>query len=313
MRILVTGGAGFIGSHLCDRLLARGHDVVAVDNLLTGSRRNIGHLAGESRFTFVEQDLRFGVPSGPFDAIFHLASPASPVGYGRYPIETMQVNSLGTQRALELARDYGAKFLLASTSEVYGDPDVHPQPEHYWGNVNSVGPRCCYDEGKRYAEALTVTFRQVYNLDARIIRIFNTYGPRNDPNDGRIIPNFVAQAIRNEPITVFGDGLQTRSYCFVADLINGIERAMFVDGTNGLVINLGNPDEHSAADIAERIRALAGSASVIEHRSARAEEIARRQPDITRARTLLEWQPVVSLDEGLTQTIAWFRQVLVSA
>lgn len=311
MRILVTGGAGFIGSHLCDALIGQGHEVVAADNFLTGSRRNVEQLSAVPRFELAEIDVRHAVPPGPFDAVFHLASPASPVGYGRYPLETMQVNSIGTERALELARQYRARFLLASTSEIYGDPERHPQPEDYWGNVNPVGPRCCYDEGKRYAEALTVTYQRVYGVDARIIRIFNTYGPRNDPNDGRIIPNFISQALRGEPLTVYGDGQQTRSYCYVSDLVRGIQLAMFVDGTDGRAINLGNPDEYSAVEIAEKVRRLAGSASAIAHLPAREEEIARRRPDISLAKSLLGWSPEVSLDDGLRQAIDWFRTVLV--
>lgn len=311
MNILVSGGAGFIGSHLCDVLLAEGHWVTAVDNLITGHPRNIAHLNGRPQFTFLKHDVTQPWEGGPWDAIFHLASPASPHSYESFAVETLLVNSQGTHLLLELARRFGAKFLLASTSEIYGDPLVHPQPESYWGNVNSVGPRSCYDEGKRFAEALTTSYVKFHNVDARIARIFNTYGPRNDPKDGRIIPNFVTQALRGVPITVYGDGHQTRSYCYVSDLVEGIRRAMFTPGTKGLVVNLGSPDERSALEIAQRVKELSGSPSPIVHTPPREEEIARRKPDIARAKSVLGWEPRVPLEEGLTHTIAWFRQVLV--
>lgn len=309
MRVLVTGGAGFIGSHLCDRLMEMGHEVVAADNLLTGYRENIAHLEGHPRFRFLFHDVIEPIPEGNWDAIFHLASPASPVGYGRYPLETLLVNSIGTYRLLEMAQRCGAVFLLASTSEVYGDPKEHPQAESYWGHVNPVGPRSCYDEGKRFAEAITTTYIE-RGVDARIVRIFNTYGPRNHPKDGRIIPTFVTQALQGEAITVYGDGLQTRSYCYVSDLVDGIVQTSTQGSARGQIINLGRPDERSVLEMAQRIKAIAGSDSPIVHLPPREEEIARRCPDIRRAQRLLGWEPVVSLDEGLEKTVAWFQERL---
>ncbi|MCS6801140.1 MAG: SDR family oxidoreductase [Chloroflexota bacterium] len=307
MRIVISGGAGFIGSHLADLCLARGHSVVVIDNLITGRRANIEHLLGRPDFQFLERDVNDEHPDIEGDLYLHLASPASPVGYSRYPIETMLTNSLGTQRLLDLARRDGARFLFASTSEAYGDPLVHPQPETYWGNVNPVGPRACYDESKRYGEALTITYVRQYQLDARIVRIFNTYGPRNDPNDGRIVPNFITQALRGEPITVYGSGLQTRSFCYVTDLVDGIWRAATLPGLAGEVINLGNPLEYAVIDLARLIKELAASPSAIVHLPAREEEIARRRPDITKAGRLLGWTPRVGIEDGLRQTIEWFR------
>lgn len=311
MKILVSGGAGFIGSHLCDALLAAGHSVTAVDNFVTGHPRNIAHLNGRPNFTFLHHDVTLPFEGGPWDAIFHLASPASPHSYESFAVETLLVNSQGTHLLIEMARRFGAKFLLASTSEVYGDPSVHPQPESYWGNVNPIGPRSCYDEGKRFGEALTVSYIRVHDIDARIVRIFNTYGPRSDPQDGRIIPNFVTQAVRGDPITVYGDGQQTRSYCYVSDLVEGIQRAMFFAGTKGLVVNLGTPDERSALEIAQKVKEISGSPSPIVHTPPREEEIARRKPDIALAKRLLGWEPRVSLEEGLAHTVSWFREVLV--
>jgi nucleoside-diphosphate-sugar epimerase len=310
MQILVTGGAGFIGSHLCDRLLAAGHRVTAADNFLTGRPANLAHLAGEPNFRLIEQDVSRLQPDESYAAIFHLASPASPVGYGKRPIETLLVNSQGTYHLLELARRHGARFLLASTSEVYGDPTEHPQREDYWGNVNPVGPRSCYDEGKRFAEALTINYVWEYGLDARVVRIFNTYGPRSDPEDGRIVPNFVSQAVTGRPITVFGDGQQTRSYCYVSDLVRGLEMVMFAPDLAGEVFNLGNPAEVPALEFAHLIRKLAGSDSPIVHEPARPEEIARRRPEITKATARLGWAPQVPLEDGLRATIAWFREQL---
>ncbi len=310
MKILVAGGAGFIGSHLCQELLGKGHEVTAMDNLITGSRANIEHLLPRSDFRFIERDVTRPLADGGWEANFHLASPASPVSYDKYPIETMLVNSIGTYNLLELALRSRAKFLLASTSEVYGDPEVHPQPEAYWGKVNPVGPRAHYDEAKRFAEALTMIYVRRRGLDGRIVRIFNTYGPRSDPQDGRIIPNFITQALHGRPLTVYGDGSQTRSYCYVADLVEGINKAMFAEKSGGEIINLGNPDERSALEIAEIIKRLVGSPAPIVHVPARQEEIARRQPDTTKARRNLGWQPEVGLEEGLSQTIAWFRERL---
>ena len=310
MRILVTGGAGFIGSHLCDALVEAGHDVTALDNFITGNPDNIAHLKSEPNFHFMEQDVsKLFASAGSWEAIFHLASPASPVGYGKYPLETMMVNSMGTHNMLNIACAYGASFLFASTSEVYGDPDLehHPQSEDYWGNVNPIGVRSCYDESKRFGEALTFSYMLLHDVDARIIRIFNTYGPRYDSEDGRIIPNFITQALRGDPITVYGDGLQTRSFCYVSDLVDGIIKAMFAEGTKGEVINLGNPDERTVLGVAEIIRKLTGSKSPIVYMLARDEEIARRQPDVRKAKRILNWQPQTSLEAGLAETVGWFK------
>jgi UDP-glucuronate decarboxylase len=310
VKALVAGGSGFIGSHLCDALLAAGHRVVVVDNGSTGPARNVEHLIDQERFRFQLQDIVAGVPDESFDAIFHLASPASPVGYGRLPIETLLVNSAGTHNLLELARRYQARFLLASTSEIYGDPQQHPQSEEYWGNVNPIGPRSCYDEGKRYAEAATINYGLTYGLDTRIARIFNTYGPRSDPEDGRIVPNFVTQALTGAPMTVFGSGAQTRSYCYVSDLVRGLVQFMVTDGLSGEVFNLGQPGERSALEFAQIIKRLTNSRSPIVHLEGRPEEIARREPDISKARRVLGWEPRVPLEDGLRLTIEWFREKL---
>ncbi|MCS7003141.1 MAG: SDR family oxidoreductase [Dehalococcoidia bacterium] len=313
MRVLIAGGAGFIGSHLADALLAAGHAVTVVDNLLTGRFQNIAHLVNRPGFRFLERDVTQPLNDLEADAIFHLASPASPVGYGRNALATMLVNGVGTFHLLELARRHRALLLFASTSEIYGDPEVHPQPETYWGNVNPIGPRACYDESKRYGEALCVTYVRDYGVDARIVRIFNTFGPRNDPNDGRIVPNFISQALRNEPITVYGDGAQTRSYCYVDDLVEGILLVAFAPGLAGEVFNLGNTEEYSAYRFAELIRELAGSSSPIVFAPGRPEEIARRRPDITKAQRVLGWQPRTPIEEGLRRTIAAFREELALA
>ena len=314
MRILVAGGAGFIGSHLCDALLAMGHQVTVLDNFITGNRDNVRHLAGNPNFTLIEHDIIQPLPDVNCDVIFHLASPASPKGYMTYPLETLYVNSIGTQRLLELAERQEARFLLTSTSEVYGDPDParHPQDESYWGNVNPVGPRSCYDEGKRFAEALTVNYAQERGVNVRIVRIFNTYGPRNHPEDGRVIPNFVTQAIAGKPLTVYGDGAQTRSFCYVSDLVEGLIRAMFSDNTRNEVINLGNPREFTIMELAEQVQALVQSDSIIARVEARPEEIARRKPDISKAKRLLGWQPTVDLENGLKQTALWFQETLAA-
>ena len=310
MKILVTGGAGFIGSHLCDRLVALGHEVVAADNFVTGFRANVAQLEGRSEFRLLDHDVTKPITEDGWDAILHLASPASPVGYARYPIETMLVNSVGTYRLLEQAQRCGARFLLASTSEVYGDPLEHPQVETYWGNVNPVGPRACYDEGKRFAEALTVNYVQQHGVDARIVRIFNTYGPRNHHEDGRVIPTFIRQALRGEPITVYGDGAQTRSFCYVSDLVEGIVRALVTPEMRGEIVNLGMPREHSVQEIAQIVKAVSGSTSAIVNDAARPEEIARRCPNIEKARRLLGWEPIVSLEDGLRATVDWLRAKL---
>ncbi len=309
MRALITGGAGFVGSHLCERLLDRGDEVVCVDNLITGHSENLSHLRSHPRFTYIQADVT--QPLGyddPVDAVFHLASPASPRGYLRKPLETALVNSLGTQRMLELVQAQRAKFLMASTSEAYGDPLVHPQTEDYWGNVNPVGIRSCYDEGKRFAEALTMVFVRQFGVDARIVRIFNCYGPRSDPEDGRIVPNFVTQALMGKPLTVYGDGSQTRSLCYVSDLVSGLIRAMDVPNTTGRVYNLGNPDERTVLEFAQLIKQISRSSSPIRFVDPiSTDDPQRRCPDIRRAQSELGWEPTISLDRGLDDTIAWFR------
>ncbi len=315
MRILITGGAGFIGSHLCDQLLKRGHQVLAMDNLITGSLQNVAHLADHSGFSFIEHDVTTPIHvEGPVDAIYHLASLPSPVDYLEMPIKTLKVGALGTYNALGLAKAKGASLLLASTSEVYGDPLVHPQPETYWGNVNPVGPRGVYDESKRFAEAITMAYHRTHNLQTRIARIFNTFGPRMRLDDGRVVPNFCRQAILGEPLTVFDDGSRTRSFCYVSDLVEGLIRLMELG--DPMPVNLGNPREMSILDFARTIIALTDSPSEITFvvpKDARTKDDPQtRQPDITRARTLLGWQPVVSLEDGLAQTVAWFRQQLAS-
>lgn len=305
MRILVTGGAGFIGSHLCDSLLADGHQVVAVDNFVTGRLSNIAHLADHPRFEMVHHDVVEPLDI-EVDQICHLASPASPEGYMRYPIETHLVNSVGTLNLLRLAQRRGVPFLFTSTSEAYGDPLVHPQPETYNGNVNPIGPRSCYDESKRFGESITMEFVRGYGLDARIVRIFNTYGPRNDPNDGRVVPNFIGRALHGRPLPVFGDGTQTRSLCYVSDLVEGIRRAMDAPAARGEVINLGNPDERTVIELARLVLELCDSPSTIEYLPARPDDPVRRCPDITKARRLLDWSPSIDLETGLRRTIEYF-------
>ena len=308
MRVVVTGGAGFIGSHLCARLLRDGYQVTAVDNLITGMARNIASLLPDWRFSFIRHDVVQPLDL-PADAVFHLASPASPRGYLDHPLETALVNSVGTHNMLDMAARNGAAFLMASTSEAYGDPLEHPQRETYWGNVNPVGIRSCYDESKRFSEALTMTYVRSANLNARIIRIFNTYGPHSDPDDGRIVPNFVTQALMGRPITVYGDGSQTRSLCYVSDLVEGIVSAMFTEGTRGQVINLGNPQENTVLEYAYLIREMCHSQSEIQFEPLPQDDPTRRCPDITRAQTLLGWEPKVGLADGLGQTVEWFKAV----
>lgn len=310
MRVLITGGAGFLGSHLCDRFLAEGHEVIAMDNLITGSTRNIAHLAGHERFQFIKHDVtNYIFIDGPVDAILHFASPASPIDYLELPIQTLKVGALGTHKALGLARAKGARFLLASTSEVYGDPLVHPQSEDYWGNVNPIGPRGVYDEAKRFAEALTMAYHRVHGVDTRIARIFNTYGPRMRLDDGRVVPNFIGQALRGEPLTVYGDGSQTRSFCYSDDLIEGIYRLLLSTETEP--VNLGNPAEMTILEFAHRINEAVGSKAGVVFKPLPADDPKRRQPDITRARRILGWEPRISLDEGLRHTIAYFRTQLM--
>jgi dTDP-glucose 4,6-dehydratase len=308
MRVLVTGGAGFLGSHLCDRLLAEGHDVVAMDNLVTGNLRNIAHLADEPRFRFVRHDVtRFITVDGALDAVLHFASPASPIDYLELPIQTLKVGSLGTHNALGLAMAKKARFLLASTSEVYGDPLLHPQPETYWGNVNPIGPRGVYDEAKRFAEAMTMAYRRANGVDTRIVRIFNTYGERMRPRDGRVVPALICQALAGEPMTVFGDGSQTRSFCYVSDLIEGIYRLLTSDEQDP--VNIGNPRELSVLDFARTIQKLTGTSSPIAFKPLPVDDPRVRQPDIAKARRLLGWEPRVKLEDGLSRTIEYFRHL----
>ncbi|HEX6541374.1 MAG TPA: UDP-glucuronic acid decarboxylase family protein [Ktedonobacterales bacterium] len=309
MKVVVTGGAGLIGSHLCARLLLENHEVWCVDNLITGSARNMESLKSHDGFHFVHHDVTLPLELGtPVDAIFHLASPASPIGYWTYPFETIRVNTEGTWRMLDLARASGARFLVASTSEAYGDPLVHPQREDYWGNVNPIGVRACYDESKRLGETITMEFHRQYGLDVRIARIFNTYGPHNQLNDGRMIPNFIMWALANEPLIVHGTGQQTRSICYVDDLVDGLVRAMFTDGTTAEVFNLGNPEEHTVLEWAEMIKQLCGSTSTIIFKEKREDDPERRQPDISKAKRMLGWEPKIGPKAGLTQTIEWFRR-----
>jgi dTDP-glucose 4,6-dehydratase len=306
MRILVTGAAGFLGSHLSDRLLAEGHSVVGMDNFLTGHPDNIAHLVGNPRFEFVQHDVtNFVYVDGALDGVFHFASPASPIDYLEKPIQTLKVGSLGTHKTLGLAKAKGARFLIASTSEVYGDPQVHPQPESYWGHVNPIGPRGVYDEAKRFAEAMTMAYHRYHGVDTRIVRIFNTYGPRMRPNDGRVVSNFIVQALRGQPLTIYGDGSQTRSFCFVSDLIDGIYRLFQSDRSDP--VNIGNPGEFTVRQLAERIIELTGSTSEIVMHPLPEDDPKVRKPDITRARERLGWEPRVQLEEGLRRTIEFFR------
>jgi dTDP-glucose 4,6-dehydratase len=303
---VVTGGAGFLGSHLCDRLLAEGHRVIAIDNLLTGNPDNIAHLAGNQKFTFIHHNVtEFIYHAGPVDYVFHFASPASPIDYLELPIQTLKVGSLGTHNALGLAKAKGAKFLLASTSECYGDPLQHPQTEDYWGNVNPIGPRGVYDEAKRFAEAMTMAYHRYHKIDTKIVRIFNTYGPRMRLRDGRVVPAFVSQALRGEPLTIFGDGRQTRSFCYCSDLIDGIYRLSQSDYHEP--VNIGNPTEFTILDFAKLIIKLTGSKSTLVNKPLPVDDPKQRRPDITRAKKLLGWEPKVDLETGLRQTIDFFR------
>jgi len=306
---VVTGGAGFLGSHLCDRLVAEGHSVVCIDNLITGSTANIAHLAGSPQFKFIQYDVtNYLFVDGSVDYIFHFASPASPIDYLKFPIQTLKVGSLGTHKALGLAKAKNARFLLASTSEVYGDPLLHPQPESYWGNVNPVGPRGVYDEAKRFAEAMTVAYHRYHKLETRIVRIFNTYGERMRIEDGRAIPAFMSQALRGEKVTVFGDGKQTRSVCYVSDLIEGIYRLMMSD--YALPMNIGNPEEITMKGLAEEIVQLTGSKSTIVYKPLPEDDPKVRQPDISIARQVLHWEPRVKREEGLRKTMEYFQKKL---
>jgi dTDP-glucose 4,6-dehydratase len=312
MRILITGGAGFVGSHLCDRLLADGHHVIAMDNLITGSRANVAHLINHPQFELVLHNVAQRIAlSQPVSVVLHFASPASPsqtapTGYLQLPIQTLKAGALGTLNALGVAKAYGARFLLASTSEVYGDPLEHPQRESYWGNVDPVGPRCVYDEAKRFAEALTMAYHRTHAVDTRIVRIFNTFGPRMALDDGRVVPNFVGQALRGEPLTVYGDGAQTRSFCYVDDLVDGI--LALLESSEHMPVNIGNPHEVTIREFAELINNATGNSAGIVYEDRRTQgDPQQRQPDLTRARTLLHWEPRVALAEGLHRTINAFR------
>ena len=306
MRVVVTGGAGFLGSHLCDAIMARGDTAVCVDNLATGRPDNVAHLMGRPEFTFVEADVSsaLDVP-GPVDAVAHLASPASPPDYLRLPLETLAVGSHGTENALRLAHARGARFVLASTSEVYGDPAVHPQTEDYWGNVNPVGPRSVYDEAKRFGEALTRAYRETHGVNAGIIRIFNTYGPRMSARDGRIVTNFITQALNGDPLTIYGDGSQTRSFCYVDDLIRGI--VGMIDCAESGPVNLGNPEEFTVADFARLVLRVTGSDSPVEYLPLPVDDPTRRCPVIARASQVLGWQPQIRVEDGVRRTVEWFR------
>jgi dTDP-glucose 4,6-dehydratase len=307
MRILITGAAGFLGSHLCDRFLSEGHEVIGMDNFITGSPDNIAHLAGNPAFSFIQHDVtNFIYVPGPLDGVLHFASPASPVDYLELPIQTLKVGSLGSHKTLGLAKEKGARYLLASTSEVYGDPQVHPQPESYWGHVNPVGPRGVYDEAKRFAEAIVMAYQRYHGLDTRIVRIFNTYGPRMRPKDGRVVSNFIVQALRGDPLTVYGEGAQTRSFCYVSDEVDGIYRLFMSDQPTP--VNIGNPDEFTVLELARQVIALTESSSEIEYQPLPEDDPKVRRPDITLARQRLGWEPQVPLEEGLRRTIPYFRE-----
>ncbi|HKV94470.1 MAG TPA: UDP-glucuronic acid decarboxylase family protein [Candidatus Angelobacter sp.] len=308
MRVLVTGGAGFVGSHLCDALLAENHQVVCVDNLLTGSLRNIAHLKNEPRFEFVQQDVNQPYDVGPVDYVFHFASPASPVDYMEHGIETLKVGSLGSFHSLDLAKKYGARYMLASTSECYGDPLEHPQKESYWGHVNPIGPRSVYDESKRFAEAATMAYRRYHKVDTRILRIFNTYGPRLQLNDGRVISNFMKQALRGEPLTVYGNGLQTRSFCYVTDEVEGILRLSRADIHEP--VNIGNPTEFTVLECAHLVLKVTGSRSPITYQPLPQDDPKQRRPDISKARELLGWEPKIALEAGLKLSMEYFQQAI---
>lgn len=308
--VLVTGGAGFIGSHLCDYLIEKGYKIICLDNLITGSKKNIEHLLGNSNFEFLEEDVALKPKVSRVDFVFHLASPASPIDYQDHPEETLLANSQGTLNVLRLAKEDGAKALIVSTSEIYGDPKEHPQKETYYGNVNSFGPRSCYDESKRFAEAATYVYLNKYGVDARIVRIFNTYGPRMQKDDGRVISNFINQALTGTDITVDGDGTQTRSFCFVTDMVEGLFKAMFSEPTKGEVFNLGNPDEYKIKELAEKIIEMTGTKSQLKFSgNFRPDDPMMRQPDITKAKNALKWEPKVALNEGLQKTIEYYKSL----
>lgn len=313
--VLITGGAGLIGSHLTDSLLSQGAKVVVVDNFITGNKDNLKQHEENENFELIEADVSEPttvqcLTSTTYDYIFHFASPASPKGYQDNPIATYQVNSLGTHLLLKLAKDMNSRFIYSSTSEVYGDPKVHPQPETYWGNVNPNGIRSCYDESKRFGEMACMTFKREYNVDVRILRFFNTYGPRNDAHDGRVVPNLIMQAIQNMPMTIYGDGSQTRSFCYVSDLVKGIEKAAFIEDQSGLVVNLGNPTEFTIKNFANLIKKISGSNSEIIFKDLPADDPKQRQPDISKAKKLLDWEPTIDIEEGLKPTIEYFKSLI---
>lgn len=313
MNILITGSAGFIASHLTDYLLSNGHTVIGIDNYLTGNRKNIEHLLKDARYEFIEADVVSFDYSGidkDVDIVFHMASPASPVQYKKYPIETLEVNSIGTKRALDFATKNKAVLVYASTSEVYGDPLMHPQVESYWGNVNPNGVRSCYDEAKRFGEAMCMSYVRKHGTKVRIARIFNTYGPRMDVNDGRVVSNFIVQALKNEPITIYGNGLQTRSFCYVSDLVRGLTLLATKELPTGEVINLGNPNEMTIKEIAEKIKTATNSEGEVQLYPIDQDDPQRRKPDITKAKELLDWSPTISIEEGLGSTIAYFKSIL---
>lgn len=313
MNIVITGSAGFIASHLTDYLLSEGHMVMGIDNFLTGSKRNIQHLLSNGKYEFIEAnvlDFDYARIERDVDIVFHMASPASPIQYKKYPIETLEVNSIGTKRALDFATKKKAVLVYASTSEVYGDPLIHPQVESYWGNVNPNGVRSCYDEAKRFGEAMCMSYVRKYDTKVRIARIFNTYGPRMDVDDGRVVSNFIVQALKNVPITIYGNGLQTRSFCYVSDLVRGLTLLATKQLPSGEVINLGNPNEMTIKEIAERIKTVTGSEGPVQLYPIDQDDPQRRKPDITRAKELLDWSPAVSLEEGLGSTIAYFKSIL---
>lgn len=311
MRVLITGAAGFLGSHLTDRFLRDGHSVVGLDNFITGNPDNLAHLTGNERFEFVRHNIStYTYIGGHLDGVLHFASPASPIDYLEHPIATLKVGALGTHNALGLAKAKGARFFMASTSEVYGDPLIHPQTESYWGNVNPVGPRGVYDEAKRFAEAMTMAYHRYHGLDTRIVRIFNTYGPRMRPRDGRVVSNFIVQALSGEPLTIYGDGTQTRSFCYVSDEIEGIYR-LFMNGDSEPT-NIGNPNEFTVRQLAELVVELTGTKSKIEMRPLPTDDPKVRKPDISRAREMLGWEPVVALRDGVLKTIEYFKQVLTA-
>jgi dTDP-glucose 4,6-dehydratase len=310
VRTLITGGAGFLGSHLCDRFIDEGHEVICVDNLITGNRDNIAHLFGNPKFRFIHHDVtEYIYVAEDLDYVLHFASPASPIDYLELPIQTLKVGAMGTHKALGLAKDKGARLLLASTSEVYGDPLIHPQPESYWGNVNPIGPRGVYDEAKRFAEALAMAYHRTHGMEIRIVRIFNTYGPRMRPQDGRVVSNFITQALKGEPLTVYGDGEQTRSFCYVDDLVEGITRLLFSDATGP--VNVGNPLEMTVMELAELVQKLSGSEAGIVREPLPTDDPKVRRPDISRAREILGWEPKVALRDGLGKTMDYFKTMMI--